>query len=109
MEAVTTIPGGGFDVSGSRTSRPVIGHVDDGLEAPLAEMSRDGWSITPVGPQVAHGRSKIVMIAPVQHRHLMAAGDQSVDDAAAHELRAADNECAHAHASPNPDLYSRLR
>lgn len=49
-----------------------------------------------VGLQVLHFRSQIVLIAPVQHRDVVPAHDQTAHDLSSHELCSANDHDSHA-------------
>jgi hypothetical protein len=75
---------------------PVVGEVENRLEALAAEDPGHGVQVAPVRLDVADDAvTEVVVIAPVEHRDVVTAGDQSLHRLATHELGAADYEDSH--------------
>src|SRR5687767_5114131 len=86
----------GLDVARRRPLLPVVRNIEDHLEAALSQYARDCGEIAAIRLDVADVRSKVVMIAPMENRDLMSTTREALDDGAADEQGAADDENAHA-------------
>jgi hypothetical protein len=75
---------------------PVVGQVDNAVERLIVEDAPKRREIRAVGLEVAHRGTQVMVVAPMQHRHVVAAANEPAHHFPSHELGAADDQDTHA-------------
>jgi hypothetical protein len=95
VQVRTARPGRGLDLLARRAALPVVGQIEDCLEAALGHQRGHRREVAPIRLQVVHLASERVSGAAMQHRDVVTARDEAPHDLAAHEDRAADDHNLH--------------